>query len=77
LEDKKRDSSSLCNGLQQLGLEDEDLLSAAILGERVVFGEMKIASQKKKYLKTGKTRADLKLHFIGCYQCWVTLTFFL
>jgi hypothetical protein len=48
LEDKKRDSSTLCNGLLQLGFEDENLLSAAILGERVVFGEMKIASQKQK-----------------------------
>jgi hypothetical protein len=35
-------------------LEDENLLSAAILGERVVFGEMKIASQKQKYLKTAR-----------------------
>jgi hypothetical protein len=35
-------------------LEDGNLLSAAILGERVVFGEMKIASQKQKYLKTAR-----------------------
>jgi hypothetical protein len=35
-------------------LEDENLLSATIMGERVVFGEMKIAYQKQKYLKTAR-----------------------